>query len=102
MLELKKPAIAGTLESSDLQIVLRPNPQKGIEINLQSVVQAQFGDSILQTVRAVLADFSVSDALVDINDKGALDRVIRARMQTVICRAAEISYDWTREDHHES
>jgi hypothetical protein len=27
--EIKKPAVAGTLESSDVQITLRPNPQNG-------------------------------------------------------------------------
>ncbi len=26
-MELKKPAVAGTLESSDVQIMLRPNPR---------------------------------------------------------------------------
>ncbi|NBI69457.1 citrate lyase ACP, partial [Pseudoflavonifractor sp. 60] len=37
-MELKKPAMAGTLESSDVQITLRPNPGQGIQINLQSDV----------------------------------------------------------------
>ena len=35
-MELKKPAVAGTLESSDVQITLRPNPGQGIQIELQS------------------------------------------------------------------
>ncbi|MEG1773833.1 MAG: citrate lyase acyl carrier protein [Oscillospiraceae bacterium] len=100
MMNLKKPAVAGTLESSDIQVTLRPNPGKGLEIELQSIVKAQFGDAILETVHAVLADFDVDDAIVELNDKGALDRVIKSRMQTAICRAAEIQYDWTKEDAH--
>jgi len=97
-MELKKPAVAGTLESSDVQITLRPNPGQGIQINLQSDVKAMFGDAIEATVRAVLSEFDVKDALVDVNDKGALDFAIRARMECAVCRAAEVAFDWGRGD----
>ncbi len=97
-MELKKPAVAGTLESSDVQVTLRPNPGKGIQISLTSDVKALFGQAIEATVRDVLAEFGVSDALVEINDKGALDFAIRARMQCAVCRAAEIRFDWGKED----
>lgn len=97
-MELKKPAMAGTLESSDVQITLRPNPGQGIQINLQSDVKAMFGDAIEATVRNVLAEFDVKDALVDVNDKGALDFAIRARMECAVCRAAEVGFDWGRSD----
>ena len=97
-MELKKPAVAGTLESSDVQITLRPNPGQGIQIELQSDVKALFGQAIEETVRAVLAEFGVQDALVDVNDKGALDFVIRARMECAVCRAAELAFPWEKED----
>lgn len=97
-MELKKPAVAGTLESSDVQIILRPNPGQGIQIELKSDVKAMFGDAIEATIQAVLQEFGVEDALVDVNDKGALDFAIRARMQCAVCRAAEIQYDWGKED----
>ena len=97
-MELKKPAVAGTLESSDVQITLRPNPGQGIQINLQSDVKAMFGGAIEATVRNVLAEFDVKDALVDVNDKGALDFAIRARMECAVCRAAEVGFDWGRSD----
>ena len=97
-MELKKPAVAGTLESSDVQITLRPNPGQGIQIELQSDVKALFGQAIEETVRAVLAEFGVQDALVDVNDKGALDFVIRARMECAGCRAAQVQFNWGKED----
>ena len=100
-MELNKPAVAGTLESSDVQITIRPNTGGGRKISLSSDVKAIFGDAIIETVREVLDEFGVEDALVDINDKGALDHVIRARMQCVICRAAGVKYDWEKEDPHE-
>lgn len=99
-MELKKPAMAGTMESSDIMVTLRPNPGNGIEIDVQSDVKVLFGDAIEATIREVLARFSVSDASVSVVDKGALDFVIRARMQCAICRAAEITYDWSKEDDH--
>ena len=97
-MELKKPAMAGTTESSDVMVMLRPNPAGGIVIDLKSDVIVSFGDAIEATVRDVLKEFDVNDAQVSIVDKGALDFVIRARMQCAICRAAEIQYDWGKED----
>ena len=41
-MEIKKPAVAGTLESSDCQITIRPNPGKGIDIDLESDVKMMF------------------------------------------------------------
>lgn len=97
-MELKKPAMAGTTESSDCMITVRPNPGCGIAIDLQSDVKAMFGDAIEKTVRTVLQEFHVTDAWVSIVDKGALDFAIRARMQCALCRSAEIVYDWGKED----
>ena len=99
-MELKKPAVAGTVESSDVMIMLEPNPGAGIEINLESAVKEMFGDAIEATVREVLREFDVADARVNINDRGALDFTIRARTQCAVCRAAEIAFDWGREDRH--
>lgn len=101
-MELKKPAVAGTLESSDIQIALYPNPGQGIQIRLQSDVKALFGEAIEATLRQVLEEFGVDDALVDANDKGALDFAIRARMECAVCRATEVSYPWGKEDPHVS
>ena len=99
-MELKQPAMAGTMESSDIQITLRPNPGGGIAIDLKSDVMTTFGDAIQATIREVLEEFDVRDAQVIAVDKGALDFVIRARMQCAVCRAADIEYDWSREDRH--
>ena len=90
---LKKPAMAGTLESSDVQITLRHNPNGGD-------VMAQFGDAIRDTVLEELKKFDLNDVVVDVEDKGALDFVIRSRLQCAICRGAEISYNWAEEDGH--
>lgn len=100
MLQVKKAAIAGTLESSDVQISIEP-AAAGIDIALDSVVKLQYGDAILETVRAVIEKFQLTNARITINDKGAIDAVIRARMHSVICRATETRYDWAQENSYD-
>ena len=78
-------ASAGTLESSDVYVEITP-AENGIEIDLNSVVQAQFGDDILAVVREVLTECGVDNAKLTIQDRGALDCVIRARVETAVNR----------------
>ena len=80
-----RSASAGTLESSDVFVEIAP-AENGIEIDLNSVVQAQFGDDILAVVREVLSECGVEKARLTIQDRGALDCVIRARVETAINR----------------
>ena len=53
---------------------------------------------IIATMTEVLNAFGITDALVDAADRGALDWVIRARMQAACCRATGIKFDWKGED----
>ncbi len=95
-LEIKKQAIAGSLESSDCQILIDKNPDGGIEIELKSNVEKQFGRRIREVVESTLKHFGIEDAKVVVQDKGALDWTIKARVVTAIHRAAEIkeNIDW--------
>ena len=61
-------ATAGTLESSDVLVTLEP-AQEGLEIELNSVVQNQFGAAILETVQEVLKELDVQDARISIVDR---------------------------------
>ena len=87
MSELIRRSVAGTMESSDVYVEIEPG--KGIDIQLESVVKAQFGDSILQVVQEVLQDCGVEDATVRLVDRGALECVIRARVETAVLRGKE-------------
>ena len=88
MTEVKKKASAGTLESSDVYVEIEPSAE-GLVIDLQSVVQAQFGDAIEAAVRAVLQEKGVERANVKVMDRGALECVIRARVETAVLRSKE-------------
>jgi len=85
MSRIVRRATAGTLESSDVFVTLEPN-ESGVEIELDSVVYKQFGPTILKTVEEVLAECGVSSARVSVVDRGALDCVIRARVETAVMR----------------
>ena len=84
-MEIIKKASAGTLESSDIYVEIEPG-NGGIRLTLDSVVEQQFGQSIRDLVQEVLAEFGVTDANVSIADRGALDCVIRARVETAVMR----------------
>lgn len=83
-----RQASAGTLESSDVLVTVEPNDQ-GLDIDIESVVKAQFGAAIRETVEEVLREMDVDAARVSIVDRGALDCVIRARVETAVLRGRE-------------
>lgn len=91
-MKIIKPAIAGTLESSDAQVRIEPN-NKGIEINIESSVIDQYGDQIKESVEEVLSRFDVDAVTITINDKGALDCTIRSRVETALLRSVNVVKD---------
>ena len=91
-MKITKAAIAGTLESSDAQVRIQPFDTLDIEIN--SSVAKQFGEQIDATVRAVLNKLNVTAAQVIIEDKGALDCVLQARVKAAVLRATDENINW--------
>lgn len=86
-MQLKHNAIAGTLESSDVQVMIEPAEE--LTITLNSSVKKQYGEQILATVNEVLENLEVDKAAIVIQDQGALDCTIRARVQTAVLRATD-------------
>lgn len=85
MVDIVRIAWAGTMESSDVHVQIEPSDQ-GIEIQLESVVKGQFGDSIEAVIREVLAECGVERAKLSVVDRGALECVLRARVETAVAR----------------
>lgn len=86
MSEILRRAVAGTLESSDVYVELEPN-DSGLVIDIDSVVLNQFGEEIRRAVSEVLEAHQVRNARISLMDRGALDCVIRARVETAVARA---------------
>ena len=89
MLKLRKAAQAGTVESSDIQVSIAPaSSGAGIQLELVSPTLQQYGEHIKALITKILKDEGVNDAVVQANDKGAIDCVIEARVKTALGRAA--------------
>ena len=86
-MEMKIDALAGTLESSDALVELSPGDGLN-HLEIESVVYEQFGESLKRTAEDLLKQFRVTNAHMVLKDRGALDCVIRARVETAIKRAA--------------
>ncbi|HIS00893.1 MAG TPA: citrate lyase acyl carrier protein [Candidatus Excrementavichristensenella intestinipullorum] len=87
-MKIGRSAAAGSLESSDAMVTISPG--EGMTVEIESVVMKQFGPAIEAAVRQELARQGVEDALVRVQDKGALECTIRARVETAILRAGEV------------
>ena len=57
-MKILKNAVAGTMESSDVYVQIEPGTD-GIQLQLESVVAQQFGESIQRVVREVLQEQGV-------------------------------------------
>lgn len=79
-----KIGIAGTMESSDALITVRPSEQ--LEVRVESTVYDYFGEQIEKTILDTLKELNVTNVSVLCQDKGALDFTIKARLITAIER----------------
>ena len=85
-MEIKRPAIAGTLESSDCQVMVEAGEGK-IDLSLDSAVINQYGNQIRKVVLETLENLGVDDVKITIVDKGALDCTIKARVECAVYRS---------------
>ena len=87
-MEIKKPAMAGTLESSDCQVTVEPGEGK-VEFHLESAVIHQYGNQIRKVVMETLNNLGIDNVKISMVDKGALDCTIRARVEGAVFRSTD-------------
>lgn len=85
--EINRMATAGTVESNDIMIMLSKG-DGDIEIELESVVEQQYGESIKDVIHETLVECGVENAKVIARDKGALDFTIKARVKACVARGS--------------
>ncbi|WP_099950296.1 citrate lyase acyl carrier protein [Ezakiella peruensis] len=83
--KIVKTGRAGSLESNDLIVEIEPADDLIIEI--KSVVEDIFKDQIENVVKKTLKDLNIDKAKIRIDDRGALDFTISARVETAVKRA---------------
>lgn len=79
-----KQVKAGSMESSDLVVII--SEAKGLNVEINSIVKNQFGQQIKKLVMEMIEAHRLADVDVLIHDRGALDYAIKARMETAISR----------------
>ncbi len=94
-MDIKKTALAGTLESSDIQITLSQG-NNGINIDLDSSVEELYGNQIRKVITDTLTAYGIDNTNVKAVDKGALDCVIKAWTMAAAQRALDTADqpDW--------
>ena len=85
-MEIKETASAGTIEKCDCLVTVSKG-EGDIKINLSSKVLYQYGDSIKNTIIQTLKKLDVNDVTVDVEDMGAFEYVIVARLEAAIYRS---------------
>ncbi|GAB2937361.1 citrate lyase acyl carrier protein [Hafnia psychrotolerans] len=83
-----RETLAGTLESSDVMVRVAPNPTH-VDLQLNSTVEKQFGQQIRLRIAEVLKELQIETVTLVVDDKGALDCVLRARLETALIRASD-------------
>lgn len=95
-MDIARPAIAGTLESSDAQVSVQPDPT-GLDVSIQSTVANRYGRQVKAAVMDALQRLDVRTGRVTVIDKGALDATLKARVECAVLRSNDASaagVDW--------
>jgi citrate lyase subunit gamma (acyl carrier protein) len=86
-MQILRKATAGTMQSSDLMVVVEPAGTLTIEI--ESTVKKQFEHLIRARIEATLRDLGVAAGHIRVSDRGALDYALAARVETAVQRASQ-------------
>ena len=87
-MQIRRKASAGTMQSSDLMVVVEP--AAALEIHIDSTVKKQFEQLIREQILRTLDQLQVRAGRIQVADRGALDYAIAARIETAITRASEV------------
>ena len=83
-----KDSAAGSLESSDVLVSVIPAGGSAVSLSVDSIVMKQYGRRIRSVAEEMIGTSGLSGASVMIQDRGALECTLRARLETAIERAA--------------
>ena len=81
-----KTGIAGTLESMDCLVTASTGTG---QITLEGTSVARFRSSMEETVHKVIASLNAYDTDIHVQDRGALDITLEARVRAAILRLKE-------------
>ena len=80
-----RTATSGVKKNDDIYIMIEEG-YDGIQLEIHSSVYELFGEQIVSTIQSVIQEQRITDIKVYAEDFGALDFVIRSRMENAIAR----------------
>jgi citrate lyase subunit gamma (acyl carrier protein) len=94
-MEATTESYAGSMESGDVFVRIKPNVGTGIVLELKSTVERQFGDQIKGVTLATLEKLEMKNLRISLDDRGALNPVIEARVMAAAYRSAQSKdFNW--------
>ena len=75
---------AGPKVRSDVELTLEIKSSGGIHLEISSKVMSMYGNAIEKQCRELLAFFGIENAIMQLNDSGALPFVIAARVEAAV------------------
>lgn len=79
-----KIGVAGSIESNDVLVTVKESDH--LSITIESIVYDFFKDEIEKVVKDTLNEANITNVAVKLQDKGALNYTIRARLLTALER----------------
>lgn len=89
-MKILQTASAGTTDKNDCLVTVEKGNGK-TEIHLTSKVIYEYGERIMAVAERTLQKLDVSDATVTIEDMGAFDHIIEARIEAALFRSADMT-----------
>lgn len=86
-MQIQHKASAGTMQSSDLMVIVEPADT--LQLEIESTVKKQFEHLIRARILSTLKELGIVAGRIQVSDRGALDYAIAARVETAIRRASE-------------
>lgn len=79
-------ASAGRQDKADIEITIAPSKGDSISVDLTSSVERLFGNHIRTFISQYLKDLGVPGCTVTARDDGALDFIIKSRLEAALCK----------------
>ena len=90
MSETKETFVGRSEQKSDLYIRMKNKTSGGIALEMKSSVGAMFGDSIRRALEKTLEALGISHIEIEVDDRGALEYVIQARVEAGVRRLYDV------------
>ena len=92
-MQIEKSVLAGRQGKADIEVSLNPSEKNTIKVNLESSVERLFGNHIRNNIQSYVADLGITSCIVRAIDDGALDFVVKSRLDAALFKLNSVFLD---------